>query len=390
MTNESQAVPGETAPATGLPGAMRVLMTADPLGDAWTYVLELSSALAQHGVQVGLATMGAPLRHEQRESARQVPDLELFESGFKLEWMQDPWEDVAAAGEWLLRLEARFGPDIVHLNGYAHAALPWSRPRLVAGHSCVLSWWEAVLGEAAPSGWNRYRAEVTRGLAAADLVIAPSRTMLASLERLYGPIRNGMVVPNGRDPSRFLPGPKDDIVLTAGRLWDPARNVTTLECIAAQLPWPVYLAGEEKSPHDSAVQFTSIRFLGRLSPEALAAWQRRAAIYVLPARYEPFGLSILEAALAGCALILGDIPSLRETWGDAALFVPPNNVRAVKAALEVLIWDTSRRASMAARARARALEFSPQRMAAGYLNAYGRLMSLRQDSGLKSGAACAS
>ena len=34
----------------------------------------------------------------------------------------------------------------------------------------------------------------------------------------------------------------------------------------------------------------------------------------LPARYEPFGLSILEAALSGCALVLGDLPSLRELW----------------------------------------------------------------------------
>ena len=41
----------------------------------------------------------------------------------------------------------------------------------------------------------------------------------------------------------------------------------------------------------------------------------RASIYALPARYEPFGLSILEAALSGAALVLGDIPSLREVWG---------------------------------------------------------------------------
>ena len=38
-----------------------------------------------------------------------------------------------------------------------------------------------------------------------------------------------------------------------------------------------------------------------------------------------FGFSVLEAALSGCALVLGDIPSLREIWGDAALFVPPDD-----------------------------------------------------------------
>ena len=55
----------------------------------------------------------------------------------------------------------------------------------------------------------------------------------------------------------------------------------------------------------------------------------RAAIYALPAHYEPFGLSILEAAMSGCALVLGDIPSLREIWGDAAVFVHPDNRDAV-------------------------------------------------------------
>ena len=41
-----------------------------------------------------------------------------------------------------------FKPDIVHLNNYVHAALPFRAPKLVVGHSCVLSWWRAVKREA--------------------------------------------------------------------------------------------------------------------------------------------------------------------------------------------------------------------------------------------------
>ena len=39
------------------------------------------------------------------------------------------------------------------------------------------------------------------------------------------------------------------------------------------------------------------------------------------ALYEPFGLAVLEAAQAGCALVLSDIPTFRELWDGAALFV---------------------------------------------------------------------
>src|SRR5690606_27280402 len=77
-----------------------------------------------------------------------------------------------------------------------------------------------------------------------------------------------------------------------------------------------------------------------------------------PARYEPFGLSALEAGLAGCALVLGDIPSLREVWGDAALFVPPHDHRSLAATLQRLIGDAELRRHYGTRARARARQFT--------------------------------
>ena len=69
----------------------------------------------------------------------------------------------------------------------------------------------------------------------------------------------------------------------------------------------------------------------------MAAHLAASAIYALPARYEPFGLSALEAGLCGCALVLGDIPSLREVWGDAAVFVDPHDAQALAKALNCLI-----------------------------------------------------
>src|ERR671939_521178 len=110
---------------------MKLLMTADTLGGVWTYALELARALCEHGVQVALATMGARLNPQQREQVEEIRTLEVFESDYKLEWMERPWHNVDAAGEWLLELEEEVQPDIVHLNGYAHGALPWHTPTLV-------------------------------------------------------------------------------------------------------------------------------------------------------------------------------------------------------------------------------------------------------------------
>jgi hypothetical protein len=56
-----------------------------------------------------------------------------------------------------------------------------------------------------------------------------------------------------------------------------------------------------------------------------------------PARYEPFGLSILEAAGDRCALMLGDIPSLREIWDSRAQSVAPGDHEALLAALATLL-----------------------------------------------------
>jgi glycosyltransferase involved in cell wall biosynthesis len=354
---------------------MKILLTTDTVGGVWTYALELAAALAPHGVEADLATMGAPLSEGQRAEAAALSNVRLHESAYRLEWMSDPWDEVRRAGEWLLELEARLRPDLVHLNGYAHGALPWRAPTLVVGHSCVLSWWEAVKGEPAPADWDRYREEVTRGLRAATLAGAPTRAMLASLQRHYGPLDAARVLPNGRDPALFRPQAKQPLVLAAGRLWDEAKNVAALDRVAPRLAWPVYVAGDDLHPDGGRLCCANLRLLGRLTRPELADRLGAASIYALPARYEPFGLSVLEAAFAGCALVLGDLPSLREVWDDDALFVPPDDGAALAAALQSLIADEAGREALARRARTRAFQYTPERLAAGYLGAYQHLLA---------------
>src|SRR3954454_22546076 len=160
-------------------GPMKVLISTDTVGGVLTYTAELAAALEAAGDEVVVATMGPRLRPAQREA---LP-ARVHESRFRLEWMEDPWDEVEAAGQWLLSLEEQEQPDVVHLCSYAHGALPFQAPKVLVAHSCVLSWWRAVHGTEAPTSWGRYREEMTSGLQAADAVVAPTAAMLRELER---------------------------------------------------------------------------------------------------------------------------------------------------------------------------------------------------------------
>jgi glycogen(starch) synthase len=356
-----------SGPATAGP---RVLMTADAVGGVWQYATTLAAALQDRGADVLLALMGpAPTQDQRDEASRR--GLRVAEGPYRLEWMDEPWDDVRAAGEWLLALARAFAPDVVHLNGYCHAALPWQRPVVVVAHSCVRSWWRAVHGAEAPPSWDRYSREVARGLRAAWQVIAPTGAMLRALREEYGALETGRVIPNAHVPAGAPAAAKANLIFAAGRVWDQAKNLKALCDVAPSLAWPVYVAGDRVSPADAREEpVGAVRWLGRLPGHVVKQWHERAAIYALPARYEPFGLSVLEAASAGCALVLGDIPSLRENWDGAAVFVDPDDRSGLAAQLGRLIEDPDERQALAARAVQRASQFTVARMIGAYSELY--------------------
>jgi hypothetical protein len=182
---------------------MTVLMTTDTVGGVWHYSLELARGLGSYGIRTVLATMGPPLSAAQRRAASAIPGLQIQESRYRLEWMPDSETDIQRAGEWLLSLERRFSPDVVHVNGFAHGSLAWKAPCLVVAHSCVLSWWLFVKGEPAPQKWDGYARFVCHGLAAADLCVFPTRSLHEVLSTLYGPFTTAAVIYNGRNHMDF-------------------------------------------------------------------------------------------------------------------------------------------------------------------------------------------
>ncbi|WP_162913327.1 glycosyltransferase family 4 protein [Rhodospirillaceae bacterium SYSU D60014] len=356
----------------------RVLMTADPVGGVWDYALELARGLSDLQISTVLAVMGGRRSDAQRAASEAVPGLLVEEGDFRLEWMRDADIDLIEAGRWLLALEETHRPDIVHLNNYAHATLPWRAPCLVVAHSCIASWWCAVKRSPLPRDLSSYTDMVAAALQGANAVVAPSQSLLAALQPLYGPLPGARVIHNGRSAAAFPALAKEPFVITAGRAWDEAKNIRALDEIAPALPWPIYLAGDCRGPDDAGWQPCNLTPLGRLPSDDLARWLGRAAIFALPAHYEPFGLTALEAALAGCALVLGDNPTMRELWEGAALFVPPDDRAQLAAAIHQLIRRPHLRDALGAAARARAHRYNAPAMTQAYRGLYQEIIADRR------------
>lgn len=353
----------------------RVLMTADTLGGVWTYAMDLCRGLANYGVQVVMLSMGhLPDACQNREAAR-LANLTLVPTEYRLEWMANCEADLARSGELLLALEQEFQPDIVHLNTFWHAALLFASPVLLAAHSCVPSWWAACRGTELPGEWSPYGSWVRKSLECADILVAPSAAYLREFQRLHGEAPRWRLIRNGRDPGLFRSGPKRNLALAAGRIWDEAKNIRLLCDAAHGLSLPIVVAGDATGPNGETAPAKNVTLLGRLAPAELANWMACASIFVAPARYEPFGLTVLEAALSGCALVLGDIPTLRELWDGAAVFVDSSDPHELQSVLRDLADQPARIAELEAKSRARAAHYSLARMARSYYQTYCALLA---------------
>jgi len=360
---------------------MHVLMTSDTLGGVWNYTRELATGLSKKGVRVTLVSFGEIPSPEHTQWMEGLPQFDYHPTGFKLEWMRDSVEDLEHSAEYLQHLIDEVQPDLLHFNQYFYGAIEATVPKLVVAHSDVIGWWQAVHKCDPPSSsWiDEYRQFVFRGLEAADVVVAPSNWMLESLSDNYLEPANGRVIYNGRTPTLFNPHvSKDGMVMSVGRLWDPGKQVSLLA--QQELPCETFLIGSTEDP-DGNSQLSlfeaagerkiNINFKTQQTEPQLRQLYGRCSIYAATSRYEPFGLAPLEAALSRCALVANDIPSLREIWGDAALYFHHNDARSLGVAIRSLLADPDLRRDYANRALRYAQEnYTAARMTNDYLALY--------------------
>jgi glycogen(starch) synthase len=361
---------------------MHILMTADTVGGVWTYTRELVSGLVRRGHRVTLISFGRNPSPEQTRWMQGLRGLDYHPTAFRLEWMQDSAEDIQESTALLEQTALEVSPDLLHLNQYAYAALSTSIPKIVVAHSDVVSWWVNVHRSEPPDNvWSRwYRDLVSRGIAGADLVIAPSKWMLDALKTYYTTPTNYAVIYNARTRSLFNPyRVKENCVLAVGRVWDQAKQVSLLWQTTHAIP--IYIAGSKDHPEKlvgghEPCRAPGVILLGEQTQEQLYELYARSAIYCATSCYEPFGLAALEAALSGCTLIANDIPIFHELWDDSACYFRRNDAGSLAARIGMLSRDARLRRHYVERALERAhAMFDVDRMIDFYESAYKRLVA---------------
>ena len=230
-----------------------------------------------------------------------------------------------------------------------------------------------------------------------DARIAVSNTARASAEMYYPGEYH--VIPNGVDVERFHPGvrafdewrePGRVNLLFVGRL-DPRKGVPLLleampEVVKrTQGRARLLIVGDSylKPQYEASVPAPireHVRFLGHVAGADLPRWYATGDIFVSPASgNESFGIVLIEAMASGRAVVASDIPGYRSVVipGLNGEMFPSGDPGALAETLARLVDDPDRRALLATRGRARALEFAWPRVTDRIEALYRDVMSRR-------------
>ncbi len=211
---------------------------------------------------------------------------------------------------------------------------------------------------------------------AADRVIAISDSLRRfTVERVGIPAAKVETIHYGLDepPAPWGENPADPIrgdariLLSVSRL-TAQKGIDVAVRALASLPGDAYLVVLGEGPERGAIEELArklgvhdrVHLPGRV-PD-VAAWLRRASVYVHPARWEGFGLAVLEAMVCGVPVVATNVSSLPELVvdGKTGVLVSPDDAAALAAGVERALAEPG--FGPAGRARARS-EFSVARMA---------------------------
>ena len=227
--------------------------------------------------------------------------------------------------------------------------------------------------------------------ARADAILTVSEASRRDILRVFSipehSAQKVVVVPNGvaleYRPSTAPKTPCDKkTILYVGR-FDPYKNVvgllTAFELLRREMPGAVRLviAGSPDARYPEALDFArqrdlevDIEWRGYISGQQLVAAYQQADVFVLPSRYEGFGLTVLEAMACGTPVVCSNVSSLPEVAGDAALLVAPDDAADMAQAIRRIMQEPGLAAALREKGLQRAAGFSWRHTAELTLRAY--------------------
>jgi glycosyltransferase involved in cell wall biosynthesis len=366
-------------------GLNLIYLVPGETGGLETYARELIPALVRERPDVRFTAF---VGREAAGWSDLVPAVTLpVRSRRRAEWVRGEQQLLPPAA-------SRAGVDILHSLG--NTAPAWGRfRRVVTIHDLIYRRYPE-----AHFGLRSLGMRVLVPLAArrAHRILTPSQATRADLvELLRTPAAKIEVVPYGTGTSETAePLPKGELrrrlglgerqlVLAPGGKRPHKNLVRLLEALSLIPPdrrplllVPGYPTPHERELRDHAVGLgveQDVRFLGWIPPgEELEGLYRSAACVAVPSLMEGFGLPVLEAMARGVPVACSDRGALAEVAGDAAERFDPESPQAIGDALERLLGDPARRASLREAGLRRAAEFSWSRAARETVACYERAL----------------
>ena len=273
----------------------------------------------------------------------------------------------------LPRLARAHGADLIHhpLPAYGRLA---RLPQVITIHDLAFERLPDMFDRSFRSYAHRAHRAAARAAAA---VICVSRTTAADVCELWGVAPDRIVIaPHG--PGQTLPPSpvqraREHFLYVGDD--EPRKNLLVLLAAYEEYrdlepePAPLVLAGS------ATAIGAGVREEQKLSAQRLGELYAGALALVHPSLYEGFGLTALEAMSAGAPVLAADVPGLRETCRDAALYADPHSPSSFAAAMMQLAREPTVRDELAERGRRLAAEFSWAHCARAHGDAYSLAQS---------------
>lgn len=139
---------------------------------------------------------------------------------------------------------------------------------------------------------------------------------------------------------------------------DPRKNLERLIDSFLELnlaDYKLVLVGKTSSHFNIKLNSVSknIIFTGFVNDSDLSLLYKKCQFFIYPSLYEGFGIPPLEAMKSDCAVIVSDIPSLKEVCSSAAVYVNPLDNESIKSGILTLINDSSLKSDLKLKAKLR-------------------------------------